>query len=64
MLHSFSLTRPNPVETVALARLALSTPLSPPPHLHEELLAKGWVRLTEAGEPRLTVLGREIVERY
>lgn len=64
MLHSVSLTRPNPVERVALARLAISSDLSPPPHLREELQAKGWVRLTETGEPRLTGLGREIVDSY
>ena len=64
MLHTVSLTQPNPVEKVALARLAISPDLSPPPHLREELQVKGWVRITEGGEPRLTGLGREIVDRY
>ena len=63
-MHDISLSQPSPVEKVALARLAISPDLSPPPHLREQLEAKGWVRITEAGEPKLTGLGRELVERY
>jgi len=64
MLHIPTHTQPSPVERVALARLAVSPDLSPPPHLREELQAKGWVRITKTGDPRLTDLGRELVDRY
>jgi hypothetical protein len=64
MLHIPSRTQPSPVEKVALTRLAISSDLCPPPHLREELQAKGWVRITKTGEPRLTGLGRELVDRY
>lgn len=63
-MHDISLSQPSPVEKVALARLAISPDLSPPPHLREQLEAKGWVRITEAAEPKPTGLGRELVERY
>lgn len=64
MLHTVSLTQPNPVEKVALARLPISPKLTPPPHIREELEAKGWVRITATGVPRLTGLGQQIVDRY
>jgi hypothetical protein len=58
------IAQPSPVEKIALARLAISPALCPPPYLREELQAKGWVRISKTGEPRLTGLGRDLVDRY
>ena len=61
MLHEAEVEDASPVELVALARLAADPEIAPPPHLREDLEAKGWVTTGESG-PSLTLRGREIVE--
>ena len=53
-----------PAEVVALARLAQSPTLTPPPHLRPDLQAKGWVDQTGNGEYLLTSQGRLLVEKF
>jgi len=53
-----------PVEVVALARLALSPELTPPPHLCPELEAKGWVNRQKEGGYRLTDEGLSLLEAF
>jgi hypothetical protein len=53
-----------PVEVVALARLALSSEIAPPPHLCPELEAKGWVNRSEDGGYHLTEEGLGLLEAF
>ena len=64
MLLDASLEGATPAEVVALARLAQSPDIIPPPHLRLELEAKGWVDRTETGDYLLTNEGRTLVEKF
>lgn len=64
MLLDASLEEATPAEVVALARLAQSPDVTPPPHLCLDLEAKGWVDKTEAGDYVLTDEGRTFIERF
>jgi hypothetical protein len=64
MLLDAHLEGATPAEVVALARLAQSPDLIPPPHLRPELQAKGWVDETDDGEVLLTGEGRMLVEKF
>ena len=54
----------SPVEIVALARLAYSPDLTPPPHLCPELEAKGWVNRRTDGRYSLTHEGLSLLEAF
>lgn len=62
MLQLADLVSVSPCELVALARLAADPELTPPPHLREDLEAKGLVRKSPAGIHLLTGRGRDLVE--
>jgi ribosomal protein S19E (S16A) len=64
MLLDATLEVATPAEVVALARLAQSPDIIPPPHLRSDLEAKGWVDKTEAGDYVLTSEGRTFVEQF
>jgi hypothetical protein len=64
MLRDASLEGATPAEVVALARLAQSSDITPPPHLRLDLEAKGWVDRSEAGDYVLTAEGRTLVEKF
>ena len=64
MLLDAHLEGATPAEIVALARLAQSPDVIPPPHLRPELRAKGWVDETETGDYLLTIEGRTLVEKF
>ena len=61
-MHDGDFEDVTPVELVALARLAENPEIAPPPHLREELAAKGWVVSIESGNHLLTDLGQEILQ--
>jgi hypothetical protein len=63
MLQLSDFDNATPVERVALARLALDPALSPPPHIREDLEAKGWVKCSASGYMLLTGRGMALVER-
>lgn len=62
MLQLADLDYASPTELVALARLAFDPELCPPPHLCEDLEAKGWVKVGPAGHHLLTGRGRQLVD--
>ena len=62
MLHDADFEDVSPVELVALARLAENPETAPPPHLRDDLAAKGLVMTTEDGDHLLTSLGEELLE--
>jgi hypothetical protein len=53
-----------PAEVVALARLADSPDIAPPPHLCPDLEAKGWVDHSDTGAYLLTSEGRNFLEQF
>jgi hypothetical protein len=53
-----------PAEVVALARLAESPDIVPPPHLRSDLEAKGWVDLSDTGIYLLTSEGRNFLDQF
>lgn len=53
-----------PAEVVALARLAESPEVVPPPHLRSDLEAKGWVDHGDAGTLLLTAEGRALLAKF
>lgn len=59
--HSASIATLTPVELVALARLAIDPHVDPPPHLCDDLEAKGLLETTELGTHLLTGPGKALV---
>ena len=64
MLLEANLEEATPAEVVALARLAESPDIVPPPHLRSGLETKGWIDYNETGEYLLTSEGRRLLEKF
>lgn len=64
MLLDANLEEVTPAELVALARLAESPDIVPPPHLRSDLEAKGWVDHNNRGGYLLTSEGRSLLEKF
>jgi hypothetical protein len=64
MLLDANLQEATPAEVVALARLAESAEMPPPPHLCPDLETKGWADFSEGGEYVLTSEGRPLLDKF